>query len=121
MEILAFLKAAPNFSFRQGKSYETNVVEEYCWAITVATEQLCCSRSGSSVLEQPGFHLYALVCSYVVEHTYIYICSTNYDPDYIYNFYFGRIRFMAYLPARNYSSSQEACKVKFVPFVVMTT
>jgi hypothetical protein len=84
MEILAFLKPAPNFSFRQGKSYETNVVEEYCWAITVATERLCCSRLGSSVLEQPGFHLYALVCTYVVEHTYIYICSTNYDPDYIY-------------------------------------
>ena len=33
-EILTFFKCAENFSVRELKKSETNVMEEYCWAIT---------------------------------------------------------------------------------------
>jgi len=39
---------------KERKLYETQVEEEYCWAITQETGQSCCSRSDSIVLES-GF------------------------------------------------------------------
>jgi hypothetical protein len=54
-------------SCRKCKGNETEVVEEYCWAMAQAAEKSCCGRSGSNMLE------FVCVCVYIYIYIYIYI------------------------------------------------
>jgi hypothetical protein len=56
-----------NFSLRVLKRNETEVEEEYCWAITRAAGRSYCGRSDSSILDF-GFQLDSLA----VDHTQAY-------------------------------------------------
>jgi len=65
------LKIAAKFSFHERKRSETNLMEEYCWAIAKAEGQSCCGRSGSGVLEF-GFQLN----SYTYDAPHVYSIPT---------------------------------------------
>ena len=56
-----FLKRPPNFFLLELKWIETQVAEEYWWAITQAAGRSCCGRSGSIVFDL-AFQLDCLVC-----------------------------------------------------------
>jgi hypothetical protein len=65
------LSRAPKYSLRESKFSQTDLTEEYCWAITQAAARSCCIRSDFSVLEF-GFKLHSLVHTYVVDHMHIF-------------------------------------------------
>jgi len=62
-EIRIFLEIVLDFPLLKKKHNESNVAEEYCWAITQAIGWACCGRSGSRVLEN-GFQLDVLEYKY---------------------------------------------------------
>lgn len=51
------------------KCNKAEVVDEYCWLITLAAGWSYCGQSVSSVLEF-RFHLEALICTGILDHTY---------------------------------------------------
>jgi len=65
--IILSVKHMLNFSLQVGKCSETKVAEEYCWAMTKAVGQSCCSLSGSRMLEF-GLQLDSTAYTYIVDH-----------------------------------------------------
>ena len=63
------MKRALTFFSREWRHSETNVTEEYCWAMTQEAGRSCRGRSGSSVMEF-GFELDSLVYTYIVDRMY---------------------------------------------------
>jgi len=72
IEVMTFLKRAPNFYLPEWKHDETDLAEEYWWTITQAARLSCWSRSGSSVLAS-GFQLDFLVYT----HTFDQMCTQS--------------------------------------------
>jgi hypothetical protein len=80
-----------NFSMWERKHNMTKVTEDYCWAISWAAGQLCCGRSGSTVLELNFnwtplyihieltiYILYIYMCVCVCVYVYICVCVCLY-------------------------------------------
>ena len=69
---MTFLNRAPNFSMWECKRNETNLAEEYCWAMTQAAGRSFCGRSGASVVGL-GFKLDSAIYVYIHTHVHTYI------------------------------------------------